>query len=401
MSLPRISKRIGSIAESATLAVDAKAKALKAAGRPVIGFGAGEPDFPTPDYIVAAAVIACADPAMHKYTPAGGLPKLKEAIVAKTMRDSGYEISAAQVLVTNGGKQALYNTFATLLDPGDEVLVPAPYWTTYPESIRLAGGIPVEVPTDESTGFLATVEQLESFRTPKTKILLFVSPSNPTGAVYPPAQVQAIGQWADEHGLWVVTDEIYEHLVYGDSVFSSMPVLVPSLADRTVVVNGVAKTYAMTGWRVGWMIGPVDVIKAATNLQSHATSNVANVSQVAALAAVSGDLSAAEMMREAFDRRRLTIHKMLNEIPGVDCIEPQGAFYAYPCVKGVLGKEIRGKRPTSSAELAALILDEVEVAVVPGEAFGTPGYLRLSYALSDTDLVEGVRRIATLLSEAK
>ncbi|MEI6620281.1 MAG: pyridoxal phosphate-dependent aminotransferase [Actinomycetes bacterium] len=401
MSSTRISQRIGSIAESATLAVDAKAKALKAAGRPVIGFGAGEPDFPTPEYIVKAAVAACADPAMHKYTPAGGLPKLKEAIAAKTKRDSGYEVTAAQVLVTNGGKQALYNTFAALLDPGDEALMPAPYWTTYPESIRLAGGVPVEVPTDESTGFLATVEQLEAYRTPRTKLLVFVSPSNPTGAVYPPELVKAIGEWAVEHGLWVVTDEIYEHLVYGDAVFSSMPVLVPALADHCVVVNGVAKTYAMTGWRVGWVIGPVDVIKAATNLQSHATSNVANVSQMAALAAVSGDLTAVEMMREAFDRRRQMILRMLNEIPGVECVEPQGAFYAYPSVKGVLGKNIRGTRPQSSAELASLILDEVEVAVVPGEAFGTPGYLRLSYALSDADLVEGVGRIATLLSEAE
>ena len=401
MSFPRISARVGSIAESATLAVDAKAKALKAAGRPVIGFGAGEPDFPTPDYIVEAAAAACHDPKWHRYTPAGGLPALKEAVAAKTKRDSGYEVSAGQVLITNGGKHALYNAFAALLDPGDEVLLPAPYWTTYPESIRLAGGVPVEVPTDESTGYLASVEQLESFRTPKTKLLLFVSPSNPTGAVYSPDAVAAIGEWADEHGLWVITDEIYEHLTYGDAVFSSMPVLVPSLGDRCVVVNGVAKTYAMTGWRVGWMLGPNDVIKAATNLQSHATSNVANVSQIAALTAVSGDLDAVAQMRAAFDRRRQNIVRMLNDIPGVVCPEPQGAFYAYPSVKGVLGQQIRGHKPTSSAELAALILDEVEVAVVPGEAFGTDGYLRLSYALSDDDLAEGVTRIATLLAEAQ
>jgi aspartate aminotransferase len=397
---PRISARIGGISESATLAVDAKAKALKAAGHPVIGFGAGEPDFPTPDYIVEAAVAACRDSRFHRYTPAGGLPELKEAIAAKTLRDSGYRVEPNQVLVTNGGKQAIYEAFATLLDPGDEVIVIAPYWTTYPESIRLAGGTPVYVVTDESTGYLATVEQLEAARTDRTKVLLFVSPSNPTGAVYSPEQVREIGRWALEHNLWVLTDEIYEHLVYGDARFSSMPVEVPELADRTVVVNGVAQTYAMTGWRVGWLIGPVDVVKAATNLQSHATSNVANVSQAAALAAVSGDLSAVEEMKQAFDRRRQTIVRMLNEIPGVVCPEPQGAFYAYPSVKEILGKEIRGQRPQTSSELASLILEHAKVAVVPGEAFGTPGYLRLSYALSDADLVEGVSRIAKLLSEA-
>lgn len=397
MTKLRVSARIGAIAESATLAVDAKAKALKAAGRPVIGFGAGEPDFPTPDYIVEAAVAACRDPKWHRYTPAGGLPELKSAIAAKTLRDSGFAVDASQVLVTNGGKQALYNAFAALLDPGDEVLLPAPYWTTYPESIALAGGVPVEIMTDETTGYRTSVSALDAAWTPKTKALVFVSPSNPTGAVYSPAEVEAIGQWALEKGIWVITDEIYEHLVYGDAVFSSMPVLVPGLADKCIVVNGVAKTYAMTGWRVGWMIGPNDIVKAATNLQSHATSNVANVSQIAALAAVAGDLSAVDEMKVAFDRRRLTITKMLNEIDGFNCPEPEGAFYAYPSVKAALGREIRGKVANTSAELAALILDEVEVAVVPGEAFGTPGYIRLSYALGDDDLIEGVGRIQDLL----
>ncbi|MBR24249.1 MAG: aspartate aminotransferase [Rubrivirga sp.] len=385
--------------ESATLAVDAKAKALVAAGRPVIGFGAGEPDFPTPEYIVSAAVDACRDPRWHRYSPAGGLPALKEAIAHKTLRDSGWEIGADQVLVTNGGKQALYNTFAALLNPGDEVLLPAPFWTTYPESISLAGGVPVEVPTDETTGYRASIEQLEAARTPRTTMLVFVSPSNPTGAVYSPAEVEAIGTWAADNGLWIVTDEIYEHLVYGDAVFSSMPIRVPQLADQCVVINGVAKTYAMTGWRVGWLIGPTDVVKAATNLQSHATSNVANVSQIAALAAVSGDLSAVEDMKVAFDRRRRLIVEALNQIPGIECPTPEGAFYVYPSVKAVLGTDIRGHRPASSAELAALILDEVEVAVVPGEAFGTPGYLRLSYATSDDKITEGIARIAALLRE--
>ena len=398
---PRVSARISAISESATLAVDARAKAMKAEGRPVIGFGAGEPDFPTPDYIVEAAVAAAREPRFHRYTPAGGLPELRRAIAEKTMRDSGYEVDPAQVLVTNGGKQAIYEAFAAMLDPGDEVVVIAPYWTTYPESIKLAGGVPVFVVTDESTGYMADVEQLEAARTERTKVLVFVSPSNPTGAVYPREEVRAIGRWADAHGLWVLTDEIYEHLVYGDAEFTSLPVEVPEIADRTVVVNGVAKTYAMTGWRVGWIIGPKDVVKAAANLQSHATSNVANVSQAAALAAVSGDLAAVERMREAFDRRRRTIVRMLNEIDGVVCPEPQGAFYAYPSVKGVLGKEIRGRTPRTSAELAELILEEAEVAVVSGEAFGTPGYLRLSYALSDEDLAEGVGRVQKLLGEAR
>ncbi len=394
----RVSRRIGSMAESATLAVDAKAKELKAAGRPVIGFGAGEPDFPTPDYIVEAAVEAARDPRNHRYTPAGGLPELKEALAAKTARDSGYEVRPAQVLVTNGGKQAVYQTFATLLDPGDEVLLPAPYWTTYPEAIRLAGGEPVDVFADETQDYLVTVDQLEAARTDRTKALLFCSPSNPTGAVYSPDQVRDIGQWALDHGIWVVTDEIYEHLTYGDATFASIVVEVPELAETCVVVNGVAKTYAMTGWRVGWMIGPSDVIKAATNLQSHATSNVANVSQRAALAAVSGDLSAVAAMRAAFDRRRTTIVSMLRDVNGFHCPEPQGAFYAFPSVRDALHREVAGRTPTTSAELAEVILDQAEVAVVPGEAFGAPGYLRLSYALGDDDLAEGVSRIQKLLA---
>ena len=397
----RVSRRIAAIAESATLAVDAKAKALKAAGEPVIGFGAGEPDFPTPAAIVEAAVAACQDPKNHKYTPAGGLPELKEAIVAKTVRDSDFHVTASQVLVTNGGKQAVYNTFATLLDPGDEVLLPAPYWTTYPEPIALAGGVPVVLPTDESTGFRVTVEQLDAAVTERTKVLMFVSPSNPTGAVYPVHEVEAIGRWAVERGIWVVTDEIYEHLTYGDHRFSSMPTLVPELADRCVVLNGVAKTYAMTGWRVGWMIGPEDIIKAATNLQSHATSNVANVSQRAAIAALTGDLSAVAEMRAAFERRGQTMHKLLTGIDGVSALEPQGAFYSFPNLSAYLGRSIRGRTATTTVELCSLLLDEAKVAIVPGEAFDAPGYARLSYALGDDDLGEGCQRIADLLAEAE
>ncbi|MCW4464137.1 pyridoxal phosphate-dependent aminotransferase [Glutamicibacter sp. MNS18] len=399
--MSRISRRIGAISESATLAVDAKAKALKAAGRPVIGFGAGEPDFPTPDYIVQAALEAVKDPRNHRYSPAAGLPELREAVAAKTLRDSGYSVQSNQVLVTNGGKQAVYNTFATLLDPGDEVIIPAPFWTTYPEAVSLAGGVPVSVFAGPEQGYKATIEQLESVLSARTKVLLFVSPSNPTGAVYTPEEVAAIGRWAHSKGLWVVTDEIYEHLTYGQAQFSSIATLVPELGDKVVVLNGVAKTYAMTGWRVGWMIGPTDVIKAAANLQSHATSNVANVSQRAALAAVAGPLDAVQEMKVAFNRRRLAIVEALNAIDGISCPTPEGAFYAYADVRGLLGREIRGKVSGTSAELAALILEEAEVAVVPGEAFGPSGYIRMSYALGDADLAEGVQRMAALLGEAK
>jgi aspartate aminotransferase len=397
----RISRRVAAIAESATLAVDAKAKALKADGHPVIGFGAGEPDFPTPQAIVDAAVAAARDPQNHRYTPAGGLPALRAAIADKTRRDSGFECSAAQVLVTNGGKHAVYNTVLTLIDDGDEVLLPAPYWTTYPEPVRLAGGVPVVIPTDETTGFKVTVEALEAARTPRTKALIFVSPSNPTGVVYPADEVRAVGEWAAEHGIWVITDEIYEHLTYGGHTFSSIATLVPALADHVVVLNGVAKTYAMTGWRVGWMIAPADVIKAATNLQSHQTSNVANVSQRAALAAVSGDLGAAAEMREAFNRRGQTMHKLLNAIEGVTCIEPQGAFYAFPNLTGVLGRDFGGVRPATTLELCEVLLEKAQVAIVPGEAFAAPGYARLSFALGDDDLGEGLQRMADLFDGAR
>ena len=404
---PRISDRIGSIAESATLAVDAKAKAMKAAGEDVIGFGAGEPDFPTPDYIVEAAAEATRNPRNHRYSPAAGLPELREALAEKTTRDSGCRIggeplTAANILVTNGGKQAVYNTFATLLNPGDEVIVPTPYWTTYPEAIKLAGGVPVEVFAGPEQGYRVTVDQLEAAITERTTVLLFVSPSNPTGAVHPPETVREIGRWAASKGLWVVTDEIYEHLTYDDAVFTSIASL-PELDDQVVVLNGVAKTYAMTGWRVGWMAGPADVIKAASNLQSHATSNVANVSQVAALTAVTGPLDAVEEMKTAFDRRRRAIVEGLNAIPGFDCPTPEGAFYAYVDVRGALGEQgsaagIAGRTPTTSAELAELILDEAKVAVVPGEAFGPSGFLRLSYALGDEDLARGIERIRALIA---
>jgi aspartate aminotransferase len=399
MALERLSRRVAAITESATLAVDARAKALKAAGEPVIGFGAGEPDFPTPAHVVEAAIAACSDPRNHRYTPAGGLPELKEAVAAKTFRDSRVEVLPGQVLITNGGKHAVYNTFEALLNPGDEVLLPAPFWTTYPEPIALTGATSVVLPTDVASGFRVTVDQLEAARTENTKALVFVSPSNPTGAVYPADEIKAIGEWALEHGIWVVTDEIYEHLTFGDNVFSSILALVPELADTCVVLNGVAKTYAMTGWRVGWMIGPADVIKAATNLQSHCTSNVANVSQRAALAAVAGSLDCVVEMREAFTRRAKLIHGLLNDIPGVTCMEPQGAFYAFPSFEGVLGREIEGTTPTDMLQLSELVLDKAKVAIVPGEAFAAPGYARLSFAIGDDDIAEGVGRIADLLGK--
>jgi aspartate/methionine/tyrosine aminotransferase len=382
------------------LAVDAKAKALKAAGENVIGFGAGEPDFPTPEHIVEAAVKACRDPKMHRYTPAAGLPELREAIAVKTLRDSGFQTTANQVLVTNGGKHAVFTAFAALCDPGDEVIVPAPYWTTYPEAVTLAGGVPVVVDTTEETGFRVTVEQLEKALTKRTKVLLFVSPDNPSGSVYPPEEVKAIGEWAVSRGIWVITDEIYEHLTYGQHKFTSMPTLVPELANQCLIVNGVAKTYAMTGWRVGWMIGPSDVMKASINFQSHATSNVNNVAQAAALAAVAGDLSAVSMMRDAFERRGRTMHRMLNDIQGITCLEPEGAFYCYPNVTGLIGKTFNGKTANNSMELADIILSEVKVAIVPGEAFGTSGYARFSFALGDADLEEGIRRIADLVARS-
>ena len=395
----RISRRIAAITESATLAVDGKAKALQAAGEPVIGFGAGEPDFPTPAHIVEAAAAACRNPKYHRYSPASGLPELREAIAAKTARDSGFATSAANVLVTNGGKHAVYNTFEALLNPGDEVLLPAPYWTTYPEPIALAGATPVIIATDFASGFKVTVEQLEAAYTPRTKAVVFVSPSNPTGAVYSREQTIEIGQWAASKGLWVITDEIYEHLVYDGHEFSSIATLVPEIGDRLVILNGVAKTYAMTGWRVGWMIGPPDLIKGATNLQSHSTSNVCNIAQAAALAAVSGDLSAVAEMRAAFDRRRQRMHALLSGIDGVFCPETEGAFYAFPSFEGVLGRTFGGRKATSTNELAAIILDEVKVAVVPGEAFGAPGYFRLSFALGDDDLGEGITRIADFVGK--
>lgn len=394
----RISSRIAAIAESATLKVDSKAKALQAAGRPVISYAAGEPDFATPGHIVEAASAAVLDPRNHRYTPAAGLPDLREAIARKTLRDSGLEVPTSRVIVTNGGKQAVYESFATIVDAGDEVLLPAPYWTTYPEVVKLAGGVPVEVFAGADQDYLVTVEQLEAARTPRTKVLLFVSPSNPTGAVYSDEQTRAIGQWALSHGIWVVADEIYQNLVYDGVTARSIVDIVPELADTTILVNGVAKTYAMTGWRLGWMVGPADVVAAASNLQSHLSSNVANISQRAAIAALEGPQDSVETMRLAFDRRRQTIVRELNAIDGITCPTPQGAFYVYPDVSGLLNRAWGGVTPTSSLELADLILDQAEVAAVPGEAFGPSGYLRFSYALGDEPLLEGVQRLQRLFA---
>ena len=393
-----ISHRALSVQPSATLAITNQANQLRADGKPVIGYGAGEPDFPTPEHIVAAAAAAARDPKAHRYSPAAGQPVLREAVAEKTMRDSRYIVDPSQVVITNGGKQAVYLTCQVLLDPGDEVLLPAPYWVTYPEAVALAGATAVPIPTDESTNFTVTVDQLEAATTDRTKMLIFVSPSNPTGAVSTAAQTEAIAAWAAERGIWVMTDEIYEHLVYGSARFHSMPVLAPEIADRCVVVNGVAKTYAMTGWRVGWLIGPAEVAKGATRIQSHLSSNTNNVAQAAALEAVTGSLDATQHMRAAFDRRRGTMVEMLRAIEGVTCQEPEGAFYAFPNLMGLLGRPLGGGVATSTMELASLLLDAVNVAIVPGEAFGAPGYARLSFALGDADLEEGLRRIADLVA---
>lgn len=396
-----VSQRIESMAESATMAITAKARALRAAGHDVIGYGAGEPDFPTPAPIVAAARAAAADPAMHKYTPAPGLPALREAVAAKTRRDSGYEVAPSQVIVTNGGKQSVYTGVHCLVDPGDEVLLPAPYWVTYPAVVELAGGVTIPLETDETSGFKVTVDQLEAAYTSRTKLLIFVSPSNPTGAVYDASEIAEIGRWAVDRGVWVLTDEIYEHLVYGDASFASLPVEVPELAEQCVIVNGVAKTYAMTGWRVGWMVAPDHVIKGATKLQGHLTSNVSNIAQAGAIEAVSGSLDDVHMMREAFDRRRRIMHRMLNETRGIDCIEPQGAFYCFASVRGALGNRVGDTRPTTALELADVCIDQAGVAFVPGEAFGAPGYARFSYALGDDDLVTGLTRLQELLGTSR
>ncbi|WP_100811911.1 MULTISPECIES: pyridoxal phosphate-dependent aminotransferase [unclassified Microbacterium] len=393
-----LSRKLSAIAESATLKVDAKAKALKAAGRPVISYAAGEPDFATPQFIVDAAAEALHDPANFRYTPAAGLPVLREAIAAKTLRDSGLEVDPAQIVVTNGGKQSVYQAFQAVVNPGDEVLLPAPFWTTYPEAIALADGVPVEVFAGADQDYKVTVEQLEAARTGRTTVLVFVSPSNPTGSVYTPEETRAIGEWALEHGIWVISDEIYQNLVYEGAHAVSIVEAVPELAGQTILVNGVAKTYAMTGWRVGWMVGPRDAIALASNLQSHLSSNVNNIAQRAALAALSGPQDEAEKFRLAFDRRRRLIVDELSKIDGVVVPVPLGAFYVYPDVTGLLGREWRGRTLNSSLELADFILEEAEVAVVPGEAFGPSGYLRLSYALGDDQLVEGIRRLQQLFA---
>ncbi len=393
-----ISHRVGAVAESATLAMDRRARELSAAGENIISFAAGEPDFPTPPEVVEAAIEACRDPRMHHYTPTSGLPELREAIAETSQLHSGTEIAATNVLVTSGTKQAVAHAFTTLLDPGDEVLITSPYWVTFPEAILLAGGVPVVVPADEARGFRVSVDDLERHLTPRTKALLFVSPSNPTGAVYPEARMEEIGKWAEERGLWVVSDEIYQHFTYGDVRFHSLPEVVPAIADQTIRFNGTSKSYAMTGWRVGWLIAPKPFVAAAGNLQSHVCGNISNVSQWAALAALRSGTASVERMREAFAKRRGAILAGLERLPGFECPPPDGAFYVFPSVAGLLGRNIAGRRVDTSEQLAGLLLDEAKVAVVPGEAFGAPGHLRFSYALADDQLEEGMARIHRLLA---
>ncbi len=391
-----ISQRASNVAVSATGAITERAKELAASGLDVISFGAGEPDFPTPDHIVEAAIVAARDPSNHKYSPAAGLPQLREA-VADTTTASALSISAKQVLITNGAKTAVYIAFQTLLDSGDEVLVPAPFWVSYPEIIKLADGVPIPVFAGVAQGYKVTVEQLEAAVTNRTKALLFVSPSNPTGSVYSQDEIKAIGEWAAQRGLWVVTDEIYEHFTYG-AEFASMPALVPEVAERTMVINGVSKAYSMTGWRVGWLIAPPEAAAAAIRLQSQMSTNVSNVSQRAAIAGLAAGTGHPEMMREAFDARRQVMHDALSEIDGIVCPDPQGAFYMFPDVSNLIGREVGGVKVTSSHHLAEQALEIAQVAVVPGEPFGAPGHVRFSFALNDEDLRRGIDRFVSFAS---
>lgn len=393
--LTALSTRMSKVAPSATLAVDSKAKALQAAGVDVIGYGAGEPNFPTPQDIVDVAVAAAQDPANYRYTPTAGLLALKQAIAAKTLRDSGYEVDPAQIVVTNGGKQAVYETFQVLISEGDEVIIPAPYWTSYPEAVKLADGTPVAVFAGAEQHFIPTIEALEAARTEHTKALVLNTPTNPTGAVWPESLLVEIGQWALKHHIWIISDEIYEHLTYDGVTAPHIGALVPQIREQLIVLNGVAKTYSMTGWRVGWMIAPLVVAKAASTLQGHLTSNVNNIAQQAARAALEGSLEAVDAMRQAFDVRRKAIVGALNDMQGVHCPTPTGAFYAFADVRALLGKPLGplGTVSETSADLAAALLDEAHIAAVPGEAFGAPGYLRFSYALADDALEEGMRRM--------
>ncbi|MGO2110519.1 MAG: pyridoxal phosphate-dependent aminotransferase [Pseudoclavibacter sp.] len=396
-----LSPRIASIAESATLKVDSKAKSLKAEGRPVISYAAGEPDFPTPQFVVDAAIEAASDPKNHRYTAASGLPELRDAIATKTRRDSGIDVPANRILVTNGGKQSVFQAINTVIGEGDELLLPGPAWTTYPEVVKVAGGVTVPVFAGADQGYKVTVDQLEAARTPRTKALLFCSPSNPTGAVYSYEETKAIGEWAESYGLWVISDEIYQNLTYGGVKATSIVEAVPTLDDQCILVNGVAKSFAMTGWRVGWMVGPREAIKAATNLQTHLTGNVNNIAQRAAVAALTGPVDEVEAMRVAFDRRRQLMVSELNQVPGFTVPTPEGAFYVYADVRALLGRDYDGRRIDTTLDLADYLLETAEVAVVPGEAFGPTGYLRLSYALGDDDLAEGIARLKRVFADVE
>ncbi|MFC4049854.1 pyridoxal phosphate-dependent aminotransferase [Actinomadura syzygii] len=393
-----LSERAGAIAGSATMAVSARAAELRAAGNRVVSFGAGEPDFPTPGHIVEAAQRACADPVNHRYTSSAGLAELRRAVAESVLADTGLAIDKTDVLVTNGAKQAVYLACMVLLNPGDEALVPSPYWTTYPEAVRLTGATPVPVRSDPARDYKVTPEALDAHLTPRTKVLLFGSPANPTGTVYTPEEIRAIGDWAAQRGIWVISDEIYQHLLYDGAVAASMPVAAPGVRDQCIVIGGVSKTYAMTGWRVGWLYGPAGAVKAAVNLQSHMSSNVSNVAQAAAMAALRAGRPGFEDVLASYDRRRHLMVDILQGIRGVDCPTPTGAFYCFPSVKRLLTRSILGHSFASTAELATFVLDRVSVALLPGEAFGAPGCLRLSYALDDQSLQTGLERLQRLLS---
>ena len=385
-----ISKLDQKIKPSGTMAISNKSRELKSQGKPVIGFGAGEPDFPSPDYVVDAAIKAAADPKNHKYSPAAGLESLRQ-IIAKTTKDySGFEINSDNVIVSNGGKQSILTAFLSILDPGDEVIIPAPYWTTYPEAVKIAGGTPVFIETEKSNNFKVTVEQLEKSKSKNTKMLVWCSPSNPTGVVYSKEEAEEIYEWIFKNDLWILSDELYEHLVYEGETSPSPAIYDPELKN-TIIVNGVSKSYSMTGWRVGWLIGNKSVIGLGKKIQSQATSNVSNVSQLAAEAALLNGLEVTNEMKIAFNRRRLFATEKIKSIPNLNVVDSTGAFYLFVDVSHYCS----GKNGlNTSEEFCDWLLENYFIAFVPGEVFGTPGFMRLSYALSDEDLDNGLSRLS-------
>lgn len=392
-----ISKLSKLITPSGTMAISNKARILREQGKPVIGFGAGEPDFPTPEYVVKDVQVAAEDTSNHKYSPVAGLTILKEEIVRTSQLYSGINVQQENILVSNGGKHAILTTFMSILNPGDEVLIPSPYWTTYPEAVKISGGNPIIVDTEFDDDFKVNTDQLDALKTSKTKILVWVSPSNPTGVVYTKEEAEKIYNWAFENNVWILSDELYEHLVY-EGMTSPSPAQYDTELNNTIIINGVAKAYSMTGWRVGWIIANTDVIDMAKKIQSHATSNVSNISQIAAYSALKNGLNETKVMKESFNRRRLYAIEEFSNIENVNLIKSTGAFYLFPDVSYYSGNGvINGVH--NSIDFCNWLLDEYFIAFVPGEVFGKNGFLRCSYALSDDDLHEGLSRFSKAIKE--